>query len=247
VLREIYKRLYGHVAHGVLERANMADLAEKRFFMDVECGGRTYKISAQIDTLSITGGTLSDFKFTTSWGFRSDKAPKAEWIAQLNIQLELLRRNGLDAKQLRIVGLLRDWQYREAKYDPSYPQAPVATVDIPMWSSAQTIAFIKMRIATHLDAASTLPECSDEERYTAEPQFAVIKPGAKKALKCEVTEAAARAWLAKHADKKAKGAEIVFRQGERRRCEFYCPVADYCTQWKREKNNKTEENESESA
>src|SRR6185437_14380265 len=94
-------RLYGQVAHGILERANMADLAEKRLFITVEVNGVKYKVSAQFDTLAIAGEILSDFKFTTAWGFKKDTAPKADWVAQLNIQLECLRQNGLDAKKLQ--------------------------------------------------------------------------------------------------------------------------------------------------
>ena len=98
--------LYGQIAHLILERANMNDLAEKRLFGEIE----GVRVSGQFDTLCIEDGTLSDYKFTTVWGFKASTKPKVEWIAQLNMQLELLRQNGLEAKSLRIVGLLRDWQ-----------------------------------------------------------------------------------------------------------------------------------------
>src|SRR4051812_9214798 len=37
-------RLYGQVAHGILERANMADLAEKRFFSVFTVNGKDFKV-----------------------------------------------------------------------------------------------------------------------------------------------------------------------------------------------------------
>lgn len=219
-------RLYGQIAHGIIERANMADLAEKRFF--AEFSGK--KVSAQIDTLTIEGGILRDFKFTTAWGFKADKGPKPEFVAQLNIQLELLRRNGLDAQELQIVGLLRDWQKRDAQGDPNYPQKPVVVMPIPMWSREQTTSFIEMRIAEHLAAESALPECSASERWAKPDTWAVIKRGQKRAINggVQLSEELAQAVCAKN-----PGTFVQFREGESTRCQSYCKVKDFCTQYKR--------------
>lgn len=223
-------RLYGQVAHGILERANMADLAEKRFFSVFTVGGRDYKISAQMDTLSVADGILRDFKFTTSWGFKSDKPPKPEFVAQLNIQLELMRRNGLDAKELQIIGLLRDWQIRDAKADPSYPQSQVAIMPIPMWSREQTTSFIEMRVAAHVDAASGLPECTPDERWAKPDQWAVVKRGQKRAINggVQLSQELAESICAKNA-----GTVVTYRPGESTRCASYCRVKDFCAQYKR--------------
>ncbi len=235
-------RLYGQVAHGILERANMADLAEKRFFSTFTVGGVDYKVSAQMDTLSVVDGTLSDFKFTTAWGFKKDSPPKAEWIAQLNIQLELMRRNGLDASKLQIIGLLRDWQMSQAKNDPNYPQSTIATHDIPLWSRAQTDAFIKMRIAAHIDARKALPECTPEERWAKPDTWAVIKKGQKRAINGGVQVLAS---VAMEVSRQNPGTIVQHRPGESVRCASYCAAAQFCTQFAR-KNNK-DESESETA
>ncbi len=223
-------RLYGQVAHGILERANMADMAEKRFFGEFEVGGVKYKVSAQMDTLSIVDGTLSDFKFTTAWGFKKDSPPKAEWIAQLNIQLELMRINGLDAKKLQIIGLLRDFQLSQAKSDPNYPQSPVATHDIPLWSRAQTQSFIKMRIAAHVDARTALPECSGDERWAKPDTWAVIKKGQKRAINGGVQLSLEGA---ERVQENNAGTFIQERKGESVRCANYCAVSQFCSQFKR--------------
>lgn len=221
-------RLYGQVAHGILERANMSDIAEKRFYSTFNVNGTDYKVSAQMDTLSITDGTLSDFKFTTSWGFKKDKPPKAEWIAQLNIQLELLRRNDFDAKALQIIGLLRDWQIRDAKKDDNYPQAPVAIQQIPMWTREQTVAFIEMRISEHVNALKALPDCSAEERWARPDTWAVVK--GKRAINggVQFSEKLAASICAS-----SPGTRIEFRPGESTRCQSYCAVQQFCTQYKR--------------
>jgi hypothetical protein len=221
-------RLYGQVAHGILERANLADLAEKRFFS--EFSGK--RVSAQLDSLSLTDGVLSDFKFTTSWGFKQDTPPKPEWVAQLNIQLELLRRNGLDANSLQIIGLLRDWQIREARFNPGYPQAPVATLAIPMWSREQTASYIEMRIASHLAALKALPLCSVSERWAKPDQWAVVK--GKRAINggVQLSQELAEAICAK-----SPGTRVEYRPGESTRCESYCAVSQFCTQFKRQSAN----------
>lgn len=226
-------RLYGQVAHGILERANDLDLAEKRFFSTFTVNGKEYKVSAQLDTLSLTDGMLSDFKFTTSWGFKTNVPPKPEWVAQLNIQLELLRRNGLDAKGLQIIGLLRDWQINQAKSDMFYPQAPVATMPIVIWTREQTVSFIKMRIAAHVD--SELPECDDGERWAKPPTWAVIKRGGKRAISggVQLSEEGAQAVCREN-----PGTYVEFRRGESTRCLNYCKVAEFCTQFQKLNNTK---------
>lgn len=219
-------RLYGQVAHGILERANDIDLAEKRFFSTFNVNGKDYKVSAQLDTLSLTDGMLSDFKFTTSWGFKTNVPPKPEWVAQLNIQLELLRRNGLDAKSLQIIGLLRDWQINQAKADVFYPQAPVATQPIVIWSREQTISFIKMRIAAHVD--KELAQCDEGERWTKPHTWAVIKRGGKRAINGGVQLSEE---LAQEVCEQNPGTFVQFRHGENTRCESYCKVSEFCTQF----------------
>lgn len=153
--------LYGQLAHSLLERANMADLAEKRFFMDIS----GYTISGQIDSLSLVGQVLSDYKFTSVWGFMKGREPKQEHVAQLNMQHLLLKRNGLSAKKLQIIGLLRDWMKSKAKVDFKYPQGMIAVQDIPMWSDDKTEALIVTSIAEFHAAKERLPLCSSGEHW----------------------------------------------------------------------------------
>lgn len=229
-------RLYGQLVHTLIERANQNDLVEKRFF--AEFSGK--KISAQVDNLELVGKVLSDYKFTTAWGFKADKGPKPEFVAQLNVQLELMRRNGLDAEKLQIVGLLRDWQISQAKSDPNYPQTPVVVMPIPIWSREQTVAFITMRIAAHVDARTSLPECSAEERWAKPDTWAVIKKGQKRAINGGVCLSEE---IAQGVQERNPGTFIQVRKGESVRCANYCAAAQFCTQFARENNKETSESE----
>lgn len=235
-------RLYGQLVHSLLERANENDLSEKRYFHTFKVNGKDYRVSAQMDTLTLSTGTLRDYKFTTSWGFKKNKAPKSDWIAQLNVQRELMLLNGEDrVKSLEIIGLLRDWQLRSAKYEVDYPLSPVAIQPIPLWSREQTTAFIKMRIAAHVDASRELPECSPEEIWQKETQWAVIKKGQKRAINGGVQLSLE---AAEKVQQNNPGTFIEHRPGERTRCNDYCAVSEFCTAYQRTKNKDKSESES---
>lgn len=214
--------LYGQITHLILERANESDLAEKRFFATID-GTR---ISGQVDTLSLSSGVLTDWKFSTAYKFKPNEAPPSDWVAQLNMQLELLRQNGKDAKSLQIVGLIRDFQIRNAKEDANYPQAPVVTMPIPMWTREETISFISERIAIHKAARERLPECTAEERWAKPDKWAVMKKGNKRAKSLHDSRLEAEDVVSQN-----PGHFLEFREGVSPRCESYCSVSKFCKQY----------------
>jgi hypothetical protein len=232
--------LYGQIAHLILERANVADLAEKRFFATV-AGAR---ISGQLDSLHLdetgAGVTLTDWKFTSAAGFYAGKEPKPEWVAQLNFQLELLRQNGLDAKTLQIGGLLRDYSKAAAERSKDYPEAPVVLMPIPLWPREKTIAVMQERINAHREAREgMLPACTSEERWEKAGVWAVMREGRKSAVRLFDNEAEAKEFQGG-----VPSLTVVFRPGESTRCKSYCPVKNFCAQWSSlsnqvDKNDKT--------
>lgn len=233
--------LYGQLMHSLLERANTKDLAEKRFFIKVD----EWTISAQIDTLSLKDdATLTDYKFQTVYKFKPNEPLEADWLAQLNMQAEILRQNGHEVKALQIVGLLRDFSKRKARTTDDYPKAPIVTVSIPMWSSEQTLAYMRMRIAAHLDAEKNLPECDVDERWADPDKFAVMKRGGKKATKLCFSREEAEGLVAKD----EKNLYLQVRPAESIRCEDYCSASKFCTQFQRTLNeNANAKSEEESA
>jgi hypothetical protein len=166
--------LLGQSVHHILQRAARegVDLVEKRFFADFD----GVKLSGQIDLLSNINtpeASLSDWKVTRSYPFtvKGGKGQKPEWVHQLNMQLELLRKNGMDAKYLFIVGILRDWDAKcldpknKLKYMSGYPEAEVSVVSIPIWTREKTQEFILKRIQIHKEADQQLPLCTVEETW----------------------------------------------------------------------------------
>lgn len=226
--------LYGQIAHLILERANMADLVEERFFGKITLpNGRTYTVSGQVDNLSLVKKVLTDWKFTTAWGFKLGQPAKPEWVAQLNMQLEVLRQNDKDAEHLQIVGLLRDWSKLEALRSEDYPKKGVITVPVEMWSRDRTVSFMQERIAIHEEAKSVvndenLPLCTPDERWAKQDTWAVMR--GQRAIRFGLcfTEKAAQEMHAKN-----PGTRIEFRPGFSTRCSAYCSVSEFCSQYQK--------------
>ena len=158
--------LYGQIGHGILERAGLKAQMDVENRLFAEFNGWT--VSGQYDLFE--GDILMDYKFTTFWSVKSDE-PKPEWVQQLNLLRLLAIRNGIEVRGLKIIALLRDYQKSAAKRDPEYPQFPIVTVDIPMWTVEQAEAFMLERVKLHQH--ENPDPCSDEDRWMQPPVYAL--------------------------------------------------------------------------
>jgi hypothetical protein len=216
--------LFGQAIHTILERANKTAIAERRLSIDVE----GWTISGGMDVYE-EHGNLSDYKVTNVAGI-DRHVKKAE--LQLNIYAAILRHNGHKVEKLEAVIMLRDW-YKAQATSPNninYPQAAVVNVDIPLWSPETAMKYLRERVILHQQARVTLPECSKEDRWAKEDMWAVMKVGGKKAVKLYLVEADADAHAASE-----KNHYVVFRPANSPRCQMYCSVAEFCSQYQEEK------------
>jgi len=158
---EVFK-LLGKGVHSVLETANTDDknlIPERRLYADIS----GWKISGQTDTISLNEKMLTDYKCTSVYAITSDKP---EWEHQLNLYAWLWRKHGYEIENLRIMAILRDWRRSEADKKFDYPQAPVVSIDIPLWGFIKQTEFVESRVKLHQDTLNgELPECSDEDRW----------------------------------------------------------------------------------
>ncbi len=213
--------LYGQIVHQILERA-ACESSENELRLFAVLGG--VRVSGQIDRL--IAGTVQDFKFVTAYKFK-DGCPE-EFENQLNCYAALARLNGRKIDKLELVGLLRDWSKLEAKRDSRYPQAQVILVPVPLWPEKQALDFLTSRIVIHEQAKTSLPECTPKETWERPTVWAVMAPGRVTAVKLYNSEGEAEM----RAQTKA-GLYVVKREGVVTRCQFYCPVAQFCTQFSR--------------
>jgi hypothetical protein len=227
--------LLGTAVHHMLESATPKGnvTMEERLFVDIN----GWIVSGQIDHQEEIGGFIhiSDYKVTSVW---SVIYGKEDWVRQLNCYAQLVRMaKGKDVRSVRIVAILRDWQRREAQFKPDYPQSPVVSVDIPLWPEAEALSYMQDRVTMHQEAQAAwdtqeaVVECSDEERWTKPDAWAVVKKGAKRATKVFDSNKDA----INHALSLGVQYSVQERKGGRTRCENYCSVADFCTQWAMER------------
>lgn len=213
--------LLGQSIHTILERANRSGIAERRLSIGVE----GWTISGGMD-LYQENGVLVDYKTTSAWSCKG--GVKDEWEKQLNTYAVILRRNQISVKGLRVVAILRDWSKLEARRDPAYPQSQVISFEVTLWTEIEAEKYVRERVILHKQARVTLPECSSEDRWAKPAKFALMKVGGKRAVKLYDNEADARA----HASTDLKNLRVEVRPGESTRCEAYCSVAPFCTQFK---------------
>ena len=133
---------------------------------------------------------------------------------------------------------MRDWSRREAALKDTYPQAPIVTLDIPLWDQATRESFVAARLGLHNEAnfaavSGQMPECTPEEMWEKKTTYAVMKEGGKRAKKVfEIKEEAAV-----FAGQQKEAHYIETREGGRTRCESFCQAAPFCNQFKKYKES----------
>jgi hypothetical protein len=225
ITEDVSERLYslqGRMIHGILEKAAITDLSEQRLYMDV----LGWKVSGQTDNYVFDSGRLSDYKYQTVWRF-IDGLPE-EMIAQTNLYAHIFQSNGLPVNSLDIIAMFRDWSKLEARRNRDYPQLPIQTYAVPLWSHEQRQEFLEARVRLHQEAATQeMPEvCSPEERWQRPEKFALMKLGNRRASKLFNTKEEADNAL--QGMKKLSDYFVERRPPEDLRCMNYCSAAPFC-------------------
>ena len=237
-------RLIGTAIHLVLEEGcEASDIVEERYHAEV--GGM--KISGQVDRLelvnevflgdgeshdrALTTYKLQDWKTTACKTMAHNPEGKESWINQVNVYNFLAQYNGVEIDRLEIVAIFRDWAKAGARGQENYPECAVGVIPITMWPIEETKKYIEWRVSLH---SATVPaECTLEDKWQSKPTYAVVKPGNKRATKVFNSEFEAQSFI----NEKMLLAEIEERPGRAMRCEAYCPVNQFCDQYKRESGN----------
>lgn len=219
---------FGNAVHAVLERGELPEsLVEER--LSVMRNGVIVRGKADL----LYQRVLDDWKVTSVWTILYNPNGRKEWEEQLNLYKWMYYYEGFDdIEKLRIIAILRDHSKSKAKRERDYPPVPVAQIDIPIWGLDKTEAFLDSRIQAHLTARGLpddqLPQCTDEDCWARPAQFAIMKKGQKRAVRLYDTEEEAKANLP------IGGHYIEERKGEKIRCDEYCNVNSFCSQYKAE-------------
>lgn len=216
----------GKLGHMIAEQAGADNaLIEERLFAKV--AGRKISGASDIGQWVLEDGVITDYKLMSVYaGMSMDRVP--DWTAQQNIYAWLFAEHGFPIKALRICAIYRDWRPGEAKQRPKEYPPRAQIINLDLWPQWKTGDYILDRL-TALMAAEKLPDeelpkCTARNMWEKPATWAVAKPGAKRAL---------RVFDNRHAaDEFCKPpAEIAYRPGRRPRCEEYCPVNRWCSQY----------------
>lgn len=212
--------LLGHAIHQILERADSTGITEHRLY--IERNG--WLISGMMDRLGYEERALQDYKVCSVWEHIGGLKP--ERVEQLNLLAHMAREEGYQVDYLQIVAIYRDWSKAKAQREDNYPKGQVQVIPVPVWSPEECEAFLMERVKEHQAARMTgQPRpCTPEEQWARPTKYAVMKKGAKKAIKLHD--------LAETADEHARqvGGFVEYRPGMRVRCNDYCPVRAFCPQ-----------------
>jgi hypothetical protein len=223
IVEDVTERIWsllGQAVHTILERANKSDVVEERLYADVD----GWSLSGQFDRMDLRGETLDDYKCTST--YKVMMSDMIDWERQLNVLRWLAIQNGYKVEKLRIIAILRDWRKADAKHKADYPQQPVATINIPVWPLDETYQYIRSRISIHQAAeAGQVSLCSNEERWYTGTTYALKKVNGKRALKVSERKE-------DFGEQLADGTFIEERPGMYRRCAEYCEVANFCEQYR---------------
>ena len=221
--------LFGTALHNILEHGkDDHHIVEERVFAEID--GMTISGAIDLQEVEEDGIILSDYKTTNAWSVINEKQ---DWHNQLNGYAFLVEKTkGVKVKKLQIVAIIRDWTGREAKQKDTYPQAPIVVIDIPLWSFDAREQYIRDRIHTHTEAFfemetdGDIAPCTPDEMWEKQEKFAIKKDGGVRAKSVHDNLQEAELLLPE------KGYHIEHRPGERTRCQNYCQVNQFCTQWK---------------
>ena len=234
---EMVWSLFGSAVHNILEHGKGDNhVVEERLHLEFE----GWRISGAIDLQEVEPNgtiTISDYKVTGAWAVMNEKD---DWHRQLNIYAWMVEKvKKVPVGKLQIIAIIRDWSARDAQTKENYPNSPVATIDIPLWSFEEREKFMTKRIYEHgtalfeMETDGDLPDCTAEEMWEKKTSYALKKDGNVRAKSVHETQEAAEEALVKALGtaKKNEGFSIEIRQGERTRCKSYCQVASFCNQY----------------
>jgi hypothetical protein len=229
--------LFGSAIHNVLEHGKDDNhIVEQR--IHAEHDGWHISGAVDLQVINPEGHDIKDYKTTSAWAVMNEKK---EWEEQLNIYAWLVEKvRRVPVTSLGIVAIIRDWSRRDAATKEGYPPAPIKELPIKLWSFEEREAFIDKRIALHsacdfaMETDGSLPDCTPDEMWEKKTVWAVRKKGnvrAKALYESEKLALEAKEILGKEF-------EVEVRLGERTRCANFCPVSQYCEQYRDYLNNK---------
>jgi hypothetical protein len=253
--------LMGQAIHSVIERVG-ASFEGREFKAEeklmIKTTGIEYKHEVEVSGTSdlieipeievVPGGViLHDFKNVFVYVAKQGVASPAykKWTMQLNIYRYMIKEClGLEVTDIFVHAFIRDWNRNRSEYTEGYPEYPVETFSVPVYSHKSILEFIKRRIDLHFiteekyrtGRVNEVPVCEPEDRWARPEIWKMLKFGGKRSLKNFVIKDDADRLNAKayftQKSQEVKELTIKVEPGEDVRCVNYCAVNKFCSYYK---------------
>lgn len=190
-------------------------------------------------------GLLQDLKTTSVWKFVFKQYQDYE--NQLNVYAHLLRGDNITVTMLQIIMWFTDYDVSRAYQNADYPKDIIEPVTISnLWSPKVAKGVITSMVERHISnenlSDDKLDQCTPADFWAKEDQFAIVAPGAKRAVRLLSSEADAQDYIANSKNKDRHTWNIDKRAGVRTRCDKFCKVNVFCNQYKQYMSEKGEVN-----
>jgi len=232
--------LFGTAVHHILSLSAPEDaIQEERFYLQVA----DWMLSGQPDIYRKTSKMIEDYKVTSV--YKVQAGDYDDWAFQLNCYKLLLEARAYPVEQLRIVAIMRDWSFKEARSGriQDYPKTQVQSISIPVWKPIDTLLEIAKRIKGHQAVLGLnreqLPQCTAEDRWAGQSSYNLVNPDKPnyvyraypfdESIEGDDKRAETEAFITL-AGMKAVGYKVQKRSGFNMRCEYFCPVREVCFQ-----------------
>lgn len=190
-------------------------------------------------------GVLYDYKFCSVYSYIYPESQQ-KWEAQTNVYAWLLTQAGYEVKEIRIVAFFRDWTSQPFNKNKDYPDSQIKEISIKMRTPSEMLTYVNKRMDMHAKTQETgiLPLCSGRERWATSDTWAIKTPNAKRAHKIATSEREAEMFMINN-HSKLEGMFMEFRPGISTKCEKFCPVREFCDQYKIEKELRVKQSNDE--
>ena len=194
---------------------------------------REWTMSTKPDLFSPDTGLLMDYKTCKVFALKFSDAKK-KWCQQLNIQADIIRRNGGEVKIAQNLLLIKDWNKQRILSEGAwYPKNDVVVLDQELWLPEDTEFFVVarcMELQSAIDAPTidTVAACDPADRWERGEAWAVYKDNNKRATRVFDIEQDAKNYCLDFEWKE----RIEHKPATCNRCLFACDVAQWCPTWK---------------
>lgn len=194
------------------------------------------KFSATVDAYHIPTKTLYDHKTLNIRGAGNEVKP--EYEIQININAYMLRKAGYEVDKAYLQVFYGGWSVGASRYDKNYPSRPVQLHEVTLLPPEEQEKLYRKLLTEQLKyfkvEEEKLLECTKEQMWEQKAKIAVWPrkaPTTRRAMRLLETFDEVESYVS-WKGLKPKDVYIEFRKATRTRCEDYCEVNKFCSQYK---------------